>query len=43
MVGTFEVIYSPVFLEHRPENYHPENPDRLLRAIKALPRSSGAT
>jgi len=32
----FTVIYSPVFLEHRPRDYHPENPDRLLRAVKAL-------
>ena len=34
----FSVIYSPVFLEHRPENYHPENPDRLLRAVNSLKR-----
>ncbi|AFL95611.1 putative histone deacetylase [Thermococcus cleftensis] len=32
----FSVIYSPVFLEHKPENYHPENPERLLRAVQAL-------
>ena len=32
----FSVIYSPVFLEHRPGNYHPENPDRLLRASGVL-------
>ncbi len=34
----FSVIYSSVFLEHRPENYHPENPERVLRAVKALQR-----
>ena len=34
----FSVIYSPVFLEHKPENYHPENPGRLLRAVEALKR-----
>jgi len=34
----FSVIYSPVFLEHKPENYHPENPERLLRAVEALKR-----
>ncbi|MCD6372705.1 MAG: histone deacetylase family protein [Thermococcus sp.] len=32
------VVYSPVFLEHRPPSYHPENPSRLLTAIKALER-----
>ncbi|WP_457742943.1 histone deacetylase family protein [Thermococcus sp.] len=36
----FSVSYSPVFLEHRPENYHPENPDRLLRAVNALKKAS---
>jgi len=35
---SFSVIYSPVFLEHRPENYHPENPERLLRAVSSLKR-----
>ncbi|WP_456420959.1 histone deacetylase family protein [Thermococcus sp.] len=34
----FSVIYSPVFLEHKPEDYHPENPKRLLRAVEALKR-----
>ncbi|WP_297499329.1 histone deacetylase family protein [Thermococcus sp.] len=32
----FSVIYSPIFLEHKPKNYHPENPRRLLRAINVL-------
>ncbi len=32
----FGVIYSPLFLEHRPPSYHPENPSRLLTAIKTL-------
>ncbi|ACS32931.1 histone deacetylase family protein [Thermococcus gammatolerans] len=31
-------LYSPIFLEHRPRDYHPENPDRLLRAVRALQR-----
>ena len=35
----FGVLYSPTFLEHRPKEYHPENPGRLLRAIDALKRS----
>ncbi len=34
----FSVIYSSVFLEHRPKDYHPENPERVLRAVKALQR-----
>lgn len=32
------VIFSLKFLEHKPENYHPENPERLLKAMKALKR-----
>ncbi|WP_457752239.1 histone deacetylase family protein [Thermococcus sp.] len=32
----FRVIYSPLFLEHRPASYHSENPSRLLSAIKVL-------
>jgi acetoin utilization deacetylase AcuC-like enzyme len=32
----FGVIYTPVFLEHRPEEYHPENPERLERAVAVL-------
>ena len=32
----FGVIYSPLFLEHRPKDYHPENPSRLLTALKTL-------
>ena len=34
----FGVIYSPLFLEHRPASYHPENPSRLITAIKVLER-----
>jgi len=34
----FGVIYSPIFLEHRPASYHPENPSRLLTAIRTLER-----
>ncbi|WP_010480090.1 histone deacetylase family protein [Thermococcus zilligii] len=30
------VLYSQVFLEHRPKNYHPENPGRLERAVESL-------
>ncbi|ASJ07837.1 hypothetical protein A3L11_00790 [Thermococcus siculi] len=32
----FSVIYSPTFLEHRPSGYHPENPERLLKAVEGL-------
>ncbi|WP_297488780.1 histone deacetylase family protein [Thermococcus sp.] len=35
----FGVLYSSTFLEHRPKEYHPENPGRLLRAIEALKRT----
>ncbi len=30
------VIYSPVYLEHRPHGYHPESPKRLEEALSAL-------
>ena len=35
----FSTIYSPAFLEHRPRDYHPENPERLMRAIESLKRA----
>ena len=34
----FPILYSPLFLEHRPPGPHPENPDRLLKAIEGLRR-----
>ncbi len=35
----FSILYSPAFLEHRPGDYHPENPERLMRAVKSLKRA----
>ncbi|WP_456365929.1 histone deacetylase family protein [Thermococcus sp.] len=35
----FGVLYSSTFLEHRPKEYHPENPGRLLRAVEALKKA----
>ncbi|ASJ01287.1 histone deacetylase family protein [Thermococcus gorgonarius] len=35
----FGVLYSPVFLEHKPRDYHPENPGRLERAVGSLKRT----
>ncbi|MDI3476217.1 MAG: hypothetical protein PWQ95_1945 [Thermococcaceae archaeon] len=35
----FGVIYTPIFLEHRPEGYHPENPGRLKRAVEGLKKA----
>ena len=32
----FSILYSPVFLEHKPKDYHPENPGRLMRAVESL-------
>ncbi|WP_370520062.1 histone deacetylase family protein [Thermococcus sp. LS1] len=32
----YEVLYSPLFREHRPKEYHPENPSRLDYAIDGL-------
>lgn len=32
----YEVLYSPLFREHKPEEYHPENPSRLDYAIEGL-------
>ncbi|RLF11127.1 MAG: histone deacetylase family protein [Thermoprotei archaeon] len=37
---TTAIIYSPVYLEHRPHGYHPESPRRLEEAMEAL-RSFG--
>ncbi|NJE76297.1 histone deacetylase family protein [Thermococcus sp. ES12] len=33
---SLRIFYSPIFREHRPEGYHPENPTRLDYAIKGL-------
>ncbi|NJE09421.1 histone deacetylase family protein [Thermococcus sp. MAR1] len=30
------IFYSPIFREHKPEGYHPENPTRLDYAIRGL-------
>jgi len=30
------IFYSPIFREHKPEGYHPENPTRLNYAIRGL-------
>ncbi len=32
----FQIFYSPIFREHKPEGYHPENPGRLDYAINGL-------
>ncbi|AHF80720.1 histone deacetylase family protein [Thermococcus paralvinellae] len=32
----FKILYSPIFKEHKPLNYHPENPKRLDFAIAGL-------
>lgn len=34
-----KVVYSPVFLEHKPPFPHPERPERLEIAVKALKKS----
>ncbi len=33
---SLRIFYSPIFREHRPEGYHPENPTRLDYAIRGL-------
>ena len=33
---SLRIFYSPLFREHRPEGYHPENPTRLDYAIRGL-------
>ncbi len=36
----FGILYTPIFLEHRPEGgYHPENPRRLKRAVEGLKKA----
>ena len=35
----FSILYSTAFLEHRPKDYHPENPERLIRAVESLKRA----
>ena len=32
-------LYDPVFLEHRPDSFHPENPQRLKAIEKAVDES----
>jgi len=36
----YKIFYSPLFREHRPEGYHPENPNRLDYAINGLKEAS---
>jgi acetoin utilization deacetylase AcuC-like enzyme len=36
---SFSVLYSPIFLEHKPPQYHPENPGRLLKAVESLKKT----
>lgn len=35
----FGILYTPVFLEHRPDSYHPENPQRLEKAVNSLKKA----
>ncbi|BAD84323.1 probable acetylpolyamine aminohydrolase, histon deacetylase family [Thermococcus kodakarensis KOD1] len=35
----FGILYTPIFLEHRPDGYHPENPARLKRAVEGLKKA----
>ncbi|MBP1911056.1 histone deacetylase family protein [Thermococcus stetteri] len=35
----FGILYTPIFLEHRPDDYHPENPGRLKKAVEGLKKA----